>query len=41
MIVYASAVYVSDIENSLQKHSMSSSDSLNSLRLALSFYEYT
>ena len=30
----------SDIENSLQKGSMSNSDSLDSLRLALSLYEY-
>jgi len=30
----------SDIENSLQKQSMSNSDSLDSLRLALSLYEY-
>ena len=31
----------SDIENSLQKQSMSNSDSLDSLRLALSLYEYS
>jgi hypothetical protein len=31
----------SDIENSLQKNNMSNSDSLDSLRLALSLYELT
>jgi hypothetical protein len=31
----------SDFENSLQKQSMSNSDSLDSLRLALSLYEYS
>ena len=31
----------SDIENSFQKQTMSNSDSLDSLRLALSLYEYS